>query len=81
MLAAVASSSWIFLLFCTLSHICLLMKSSNLLPFSCLTISPLISRLFSSTSLRPLFLLSMSLLGILLLDRWKPRFLFDFSGM
>ncbi|NXA32813.1 RETR2 regulator, partial [Eudromia elegans] len=35
--------------------------------------------LFSSTSLRPLFLLSMSLLGILLLERWKPRFLFDFS--
>uniref|UniRef100_A0A8V5FZ08 RETREG1-3/ARL6IP-like N-terminal reticulon-homology domain-containing protein n=1 Tax=Melopsittacus undulatus TaxID=13146 RepID=A0A8V5FZ08_MELUD len=31
--------------------------------------------LFSSTSLRPLFLLSMSLLGILLLERWKPRFL------
>lgn len=45
-----------------------------------LTISPLISRLFSSTSLRPLFLLSMSLLGVLLLERWKPRFLFDFSG-
>ncbi|KAK2525949.1 Fam134a, partial [Columba guinea] len=38
------------------------------------------SRLFSSTSLRPLFLLSMSLLGILLLERWKPRFLFDFSA-
>uniref|UniRef100_A0A8C0HN30 RETREG1-3/ARL6IP-like N-terminal reticulon-homology domain-containing protein n=1 Tax=Buteo japonicus TaxID=224669 RepID=A0A8C0HN30_9AVES len=75
MLAAVAGSSWIFLLFRTLSHICLLMKSSNLLPFSCLTISHLISRLFSSTSLRPLFLLSMSLLGILLLERWKPRFL------
>ncbi|NXJ73942.1 RETR2 regulator, partial [Trogon melanurus] len=37
--------------------------------------------LFSSTSLRPLFLLSMSLLGILLLERWKPRFLFDFSGI
>ncbi|KAM6348162.1 reticulophagy regulator 2 isoform 1-T1 [Alca torda] len=36
--------------------------------------------LFSSTSLRPLFLLSMSLLGILLLERWKPRFLFDFSA-
>uniref|UniRef100_A0A493THZ4 RETREG1-3/ARL6IP-like N-terminal reticulon-homology domain-containing protein n=1 Tax=Anas platyrhynchos platyrhynchos TaxID=8840 RepID=A0A493THZ4_ANAPP len=36
--------------------------------------------LFSSTSLRPLFLLSMSLLGVLLLERWKPRFLFDFSG-
>ncbi|XP_037768925.1 reticulophagy regulator 2 isoform X2 [Chelonia mydas] len=35
--------------------------------------------LFSSTSLRPLFLLSISLLGILLLERWKPRFLFDFS--
>ncbi|XP_025047302.1 reticulophagy regulator 2 [Alligator sinensis] len=37
-------------------------------------------RLFSSTSLRPLFLLSMSLLGFLLLERWKPRFLFDFSA-
>uniref|UniRef100_A0A8C3HH36 RETREG1-3/ARL6IP-like N-terminal reticulon-homology domain-containing protein n=1 Tax=Chrysemys picta bellii TaxID=8478 RepID=A0A8C3HH36_CHRPI len=37
-------------------------------------------RLFSSTSLRPLFLLSISLLGILLLERWKPRFLFDFSA-
>ncbi|XP_023786224.1 reticulophagy regulator 2 [Cyanistes caeruleus] len=37
-------------------------------------------RLFSSTSLRPLFLLSMSLLGILLLEKWKPRFLFDFSA-
>ncbi|XP_044887865.1 reticulophagy regulator 2 isoform X2 [Mauremys mutica] len=36
--------------------------------------------LFSSTSLRPLFLLSISLLGILLLERWKPRFLFDFSA-
>lgn len=36
--------------------------------------------LFSSTSLRPLFLLSMSLLGILLLERWKPRFLFDFPA-
>uniref|UniRef100_A0A8D0EJB1 RETREG1-3/ARL6IP-like N-terminal reticulon-homology domain-containing protein n=1 Tax=Strix occidentalis caurina TaxID=311401 RepID=A0A8D0EJB1_STROC len=79
MLAAVATSSQMFLLCRTLSHICLLIKSSNLLPFSCLTISCLISRLFSSTSLRPLFLLSMSLLGILLLERWKPRFLFDFS--
>ncbi|NXX99404.1 RETR2 regulator, partial [Centropus bengalensis] len=37
--------------------------------------------LFSSTSLRPLFLLSMSLLGILLLEKWKPRFLFDFPGI
>uniref|UniRef100_A0A8C5U140 RETREG1-3/ARL6IP-like N-terminal reticulon-homology domain-containing protein n=1 Tax=Malurus cyaneus samueli TaxID=2593467 RepID=A0A8C5U140_9PASS len=36
--------------------------------------------LFSSTSLRPLFLLSMSLLGILLLEKWKPAFLFDFSA-
>ncbi|XP_074857694.1 reticulophagy regulator 2 [Carettochelys insculpta] len=36
--------------------------------------------LFSSTSLRPLFLLSISLLGMLLLERWKPRFLFDFSA-
>ncbi|XP_050773037.1 reticulophagy regulator 2 [Gopherus flavomarginatus] len=36
--------------------------------------------LFSSTSLRPLFLLSISLLGILLLERWKPKFLFDFSA-
>lgn len=81
MLAAVSGSSWMFLLCRTLSCICLLIKSSNLLPFSCLTISCLISRLFSSTSLRPLFLLSMSLLGILLLERWKPRFLFDFSGM
>ncbi|NXV73748.1 RETR2 regulator, partial [Atlantisia rogersi] len=36
--------------------------------------------LFSSTSLRPLFLLSMSLLGFLLLERWKPKFLFDFSA-
>uniref|UniRef100_A0A8C8VN81 RETREG1-3/ARL6IP-like N-terminal reticulon-homology domain-containing protein n=1 Tax=Pelusios castaneus TaxID=367368 RepID=A0A8C8VN81_9SAUR len=36
--------------------------------------------LFSSTSLRPLFLLSVSLLGILLLERWKPTFLFDFPA-
>lgn len=70
-----------FLLCPTLSCICLLIKNSNLLLFSSLIISCLISRLFSSTSLRPLFLLSMSLLGILLLERWKPRFLFDFSGM
>uniref|UniRef100_A0A8C0VY88 Reticulophagy regulator family member 2 n=1 Tax=Cyanistes caeruleus TaxID=156563 RepID=A0A8C0VY88_CYACU len=40
-----------------------------------------LTQLFSSTSLRPLFLLSMSLLGILLLEKWKPRFLFDFSGI
>lgn len=30
-------------------------------------------RLLSSTSLRPLFLLSMSLLGLMLLERWKPK--------
>ncbi|XP_069472976.1 reticulophagy regulator 2 [Ambystoma mexicanum] len=35
--------------------------------------------LFSSTSLRPLFLLSVSLLGVLVLERWKPRFLTDFT--
>nr|XP_034983346.1 reticulophagy regulator 2 isoform X1 [Zootoca vivipara] len=35
--------------------------------------------LFSSTSLRPLFLLSMGLIGVLLLERWKPQFLLDFS--
>uniref|UniRef100_A0ACB8G243 Uncharacterized protein n=1 Tax=Sphaerodactylus townsendi TaxID=933632 RepID=A0ACB8G243_9SAUR len=35
--------------------------------------------LFSSTSLRPLFLLSVALIGFLLLERWKPRFLLDFS--
>ncbi|XP_076579601.1 reticulophagy regulator 2 [Chaetodon auriga] len=29
--------------------------------------------LLSSTSLRPLFLLSMSLLGLMLLERWKPK--------
>lgn len=36
--------------------------------------------MFSSTSLRPVFLLSVSLLGMLLLERWKPGFLFDFSA-
>ncbi|XP_061465311.1 reticulophagy regulator 2 isoform X2 [Rhineura floridana] len=36
--------------------------------------------LFSSTSLRPLFLLSMGLIGVLLLERWKPQFLLDFSA-
>nr|XP_056708028.1 reticulophagy regulator 2 [Euleptes europaea] len=36
--------------------------------------------LFSSTSLRPLFLLSVALIGFLLLERWKPRFLLDFSA-
>uniref|UniRef100_A0A8D0C5J3 RETREG1-3/ARL6IP-like N-terminal reticulon-homology domain-containing protein n=1 Tax=Salvator merianae TaxID=96440 RepID=A0A8D0C5J3_SALMN len=36
--------------------------------------------LFSSTSLRPLFLLSISLIGFLLLERWKPQFLSDFSA-
>ncbi|XP_053140185.1 reticulophagy regulator 2 isoform X2 [Hemicordylus capensis] len=36
-------------------------------------------RLFSSTSLRPLFLLSVGLIGVLLLERWKPQFLLDFS--
>lgn len=30
-------------------------------------------RLLSSTSLRPLFLLSVSLLGLMLLERWKPN--------
>ncbi|XP_069083249.1 reticulophagy regulator 2 isoform X2 [Pleurodeles waltl] len=35
--------------------------------------------LFSSTSLRPLFLLSVSLLGVLVLQRWKPRFLTNFT--
>ncbi|XP_026563796.1 reticulophagy regulator 2 [Pseudonaja textilis] len=35
--------------------------------------------LFSSTSLRPLFLLSTGFIGILLLERWKPQFLLDFS--
>lgn len=30
-------------------------------------------RLLSSTSLRPLFLLSVSLLGLMLLERWKPK--------
>ncbi|XP_062972830.1 reticulophagy regulator 2 [Elgaria multicarinata webbii] len=36
--------------------------------------------LFSSTSLRPLFLLSIGLIGVLLLERWKPQFLLDFSA-
>ncbi|XP_020647722.3 reticulophagy regulator 2 [Pogona vitticeps] len=36
--------------------------------------------LFSSTSLRPLFLLSIGLIGVLLLERWKPQFLSDFSA-
>ncbi|KAJ7345975.1 hypothetical protein JRQ81_001925 [Phrynocephalus forsythii] len=36
--------------------------------------------LFSSTSLRPLFLLSIGLIGVLLLERWKPHFLLDFSA-
>ncbi|XP_077176836.1 reticulophagy regulator 2 [Paroedura picta] len=36
--------------------------------------------LFSSTSLRPLFLFSVALIGFLLLERWKPRFLLDFSA-
>ncbi|XP_054827325.1 reticulophagy regulator 2 [Eublepharis macularius] len=36
--------------------------------------------LFSSTSLRPLFLLSTALIGFLLLERWKPHFLLDFSA-
>ncbi|XP_037135336.1 reticulophagy regulator 2 isoform X1 [Syngnathus acus] len=31
--------------------------------------------LLSYTSLRPLFLLSVSLLGLMLLERWKPKFL------
>uniref|UniRef100_A0A8D0HUI3 RETREG1-3/ARL6IP-like N-terminal reticulon-homology domain-containing protein n=1 Tax=Sphenodon punctatus TaxID=8508 RepID=A0A8D0HUI3_SPHPU len=44
-----------------------------------LTASLCFRRLFSSTSLRPLFLLSVSLIGILLLERWKPGFLSDFS--
>ncbi|XP_063144968.1 reticulophagy regulator 2 isoform X1 [Candoia aspera] len=35
--------------------------------------------LFSSTSLRPLFLLSTGFIGVLLLERWKPQFLLDFS--
>lgn len=30
-------------------------------------------RLLSSTSLRPLFMLSVSLLGLMLLERWKPK--------
>lgn len=30
-------------------------------------------RLLSSTSLRPLFLLSVSLLGVTLLERWKDK--------
>ncbi|XP_060629317.2 reticulophagy regulator 2 isoform X1 [Anolis sagrei] len=36
--------------------------------------------LFSSTSLRPLFLLSTGLIGVLLLERWKPQFLLDISA-
>ncbi|KAF7241791.1 Reticulophagy regulator 2 [Varanus komodoensis] len=36
--------------------------------------------LFSSTSLRPLFLLSIGLIGVLLLEKWKPQFLLDFSA-
>jgi len=31
------------------------------------------NRLLSSTSLRPLFLLSVFLLGLILLDRWKHK--------
>ncbi|XP_051839483.1 reticulophagy regulator 2 [Antechinus flavipes] len=34
----------------------------------------------SSSSLRPFFLLSISLLGYLLLDLWQPHFLADFSA-
>lgn len=37
-------------------------------------------RLLSSSSLRPFFLLSISLLAYFLLDLWQPRFLPDFSG-
>lgn len=40
-------------------------------PIGCLSMCLL--RLLSSTSLRPLFLLSMSLLGLMLLERWKPK--------
>uniref|UniRef100_A0A4X2JXT1 RETREG1-3/ARL6IP-like N-terminal reticulon-homology domain-containing protein n=1 Tax=Vombatus ursinus TaxID=29139 RepID=A0A4X2JXT1_VOMUR len=36
--------------------------------------------LLSSSSLRPFFLLSISLLGYLLLDLWQPHFLADFSA-
>uniref|UniRef100_H3AQ95 Reticulophagy regulator family member 2 n=1 Tax=Latimeria chalumnae TaxID=7897 RepID=H3AQ95_LATCH len=36
--------------------------------------------LFSSTSLRPIFLLSMSLIGIVLLERWKHKLLPDTTG-
>ena len=49
-----------------------------------LTHSPLSAclsrRLLSSSSLRPFFLLSISLLAYFLLDLWQPRFLPDISG-
>ncbi|KAK7880527.1 hypothetical protein WMY93_032829 [Mugilogobius chulae] len=35
--------------------------------------TPLLVKLLSSTSLRPLFLLSVSLLGLMLLERWKHK--------
>lgn len=42
---------------------------------SCLSL-----RLLSSSSLRPFFLLSVSLLAYFLLDLWQPRFFPDISG-
>lgn len=41
---------------------------------------PVSLRLLSSSSLRPFFLLSISLLTYFLLDLWHPRFLPDVSG-
>ncbi|TDG96211.1 hypothetical protein EPR50_G00237630 [Perca flavescens] len=45
-------------------------------PFYSISVALTLNTLFwllSSTSLRPLFLLSVSLLGLMLLERWKPK--------
>ena len=50
------------------SYVCLFYRV-----FICWSRANCLHRLLSSTSLRPLFMLSVSLLGLMLLERWKPK--------
>lgn len=57
----------------TISCLCTREKLAVLTAIPTLHVCVLLPRLLSSTSLRPLFLLSVSLLGLMLLERWKPK--------